>query len=257
LLVSRASSFISYGTQAKNYLVGLGADVAKVTIAINTVDVDYFRIETEKLRNGQATNLHGAPKRFLYVGNLEQGKRVDLLIEAVNRLRTKRDDFVLEIIGTGSLESLLKNLAKDNNAVEFHGYLQRSDVAKRLAEASCFVFPSEYDVWGLVLVEAMAAGLPCLASIHCGATSDLIRDDQTGFALDFENIDNVVSRLEWVLDHPTESAEMGARAADFIRNEVTLSQSAAGFVKAIAPLMTAIPATKVGEVSASAVPQAR
>lgn len=234
MLVRSASGFIAYGTRAREYLVRYGADEERVHLALNTVDTDFFCQEAARIR--QNGPIEGAPKRLLYVGNLEPGKRLDLLFRAIARLSRDRTDFVLEIVGSGSQEKELRQLAATlgvETCIQFLGFQQREAVAERLAQASCFVFPSDYDIWGLVLVEAMAAGLVCLASIHAGATTDLIRDGITGFALDFEDAEGVAQRLGWVLDHAEETRTIGDQAQRFIRKEVTLQKSAAGFVAGV------------------------
>jgi len=237
-VIARAHGFVAYGTRAKQYLVGLGAAPARVSIGINTVDVAYFRDEVTRLRSESSPN---GLQRILYVGNLEKGKRIDHLLHAARLLAASRQDFQIELVGSGSQEQGLKGLACDfglSERVRFLGFLQRPDVARRLAHACCFAFPSEYDIWGLVLVEAMAAGLCCLASVHAGATMDLIQDGTTGFSLDFEDVAAVAQRLDWVLSHPTESHKIGQEAARFIAEHASLSRSAAGFVDAVSRIRT-------------------
>ncbi len=234
-LVGGASGFVAYGVRAGEYLVGLGADASRVFIGINTVDTAYFHREVSLHREAQAPSV-GDARHILYVGNLEAGKRLDHLLEVTRLLAQSRSDFVLDIVGSGSQEGHLRELADRlgiAGRVHFHGFVQRPEVARHLARAACFVFPSEYDIWGLVLVEAMSAGLPCVASFHAGATSDLIEDGVTGFAVDFSQFERVAGRLAWLLDHPAESAAIGDRARAFILARVNLKESAAGFVAAV------------------------
>jgi glycosyltransferase involved in cell wall biosynthesis len=234
LLVSQARGFIAYGSRAKEYLISLGAEPARISIAINTVDCDYFRREVGRLRAESAVS--DGLKRILYVGNLETGKRVDHLLKVAQLLGQSRQDFLVEIVGSGSQEEYLKQLAVElgvDQRVRFFGFLQRPEVACRLAQACCFVFPSVYDVWGLVLVEAMAAGVPCVSSVHAGATSDLVRDGETGFAVDFSDSRRVADLLERLLDRPEETCRMRLSASRFVADEVSLAKSAAGFVEGI------------------------
>jgi glycosyltransferase involved in cell wall biosynthesis len=234
-LVSRASGFIAYGTRAREYLVDLGADPSRIFIGINTVETSYFQVESARLRADKEASI-GGPRRIVYVGTLEQGKRPDLLLHAVHMLARSRRDFVLDLVGSGPLERRLHELADHlaiANHVQFHGFQQRPDVARHLARAFCFVFPTGVDIWGLVLVEAMAAGVPCLASIHAGATPDLIRYGDTGFAVDFSDTRKVAEIINWLLDHPDEARAIGERASRFVAEEVNLAKSAAGFVAAI------------------------
>ena len=88
-------------------------------------------------------------------------------------------------------------------------------------------------IWGLVLVEAMAAGVPCVSSVDAGATCDLIEDGVTGVAVDFGDMEGAAEKLRWLLDHPADCERMGQLARKFIEEQVTLKKSAEGFVIAI------------------------
>ena len=90
------------------------------------------------------------------------------------------------------------------------------DIPEYLAKADCFVCPSEYDVWGLVVVEAMAASVPCVSSIHAGVTDDLICDSRTGFAMEFSNAKSVADRIDWLLNHREEAHAIGFAGGSFI-----------------------------------------
>jgi glycosyltransferase involved in cell wall biosynthesis len=233
LLIRRATGFVAYGSRARDYLLELGAAFEGVRIGINTVDTSFYGTAAQLRDNGYVDQV---PKHLIYVGHLTQGKKIDRLLRIVKNLSMKRDDFVLKIIGSGSEEANLKLLSQQlslQNIVHFEGFKQRDEVLRYLASAYCFLFPSVYDVWGLVLVEAMAAGLPCVSSLDAGATCDLIQEGQTGFAVDFCEIDGVTEKLHWLLDHPAQCELMGQRARNFIEEQVTLKKSAEGFVAAI------------------------
>jgi len=102
-----------------------------------------------------------------------------------------------------------------------------------LSRSSCFVFPTTFDIWGLVLVEAMAAGLACIASLDAGATHDLIKDGQTGLAVDFSDPESVTDKLDWLLNHSDLCARMRQQAKSFIEERATIKKSAEGFITAI------------------------
>ncbi len=233
IMVKRAKAFIAYGSAAESYLVSLGARRSRCHIAINTVDTAFFRDESVRWRG-----LHAPPARheLLYIGNLTAGKRLDRLIEAVSVLRRRRSDFVLRLVGDGPERDRLAQLAANLDVADvvcFEGFRQREEIPKYLAAARCFVFPSEYDVWGLVLVEAMAAGLLCISSILAGATVDIIQDGETGFAVDFAEADTVADRMEWVLQNPEDAERIGRNASEFVEREASLGVSALGIVHAV------------------------
>ncbi|GAI53781.1 unnamed protein product, partial [marine sediment metagenome] len=170
------------------------------------------------------------------VGYITKRKRLDKLFYVVKRLSIRRQDFVLQLVGSGPESQNLKNLAEDLHIadfVSFEGFKQKKEIPRYLAEADCFLFPSEYDIWGLVLVEAMSAGLPCISSIYAGATHDLIKDGVTGFAMDFSETEKVAERINWILENPELSKDIGQNASRFIAENVGIGKAAAGLVKAI------------------------
>lgn len=234
ILIKRAVGFIAYGTKAKEYLISLGAAADKIQIGINTTDTEFNRAETKRIRENLEDKKER--KRLLYVGYITKGKRLDKLFYVAKSLSIRRQDFVLQLVGSGPEMENLKNLAEDlhiTDLVNFEGFKQQKEIPCYLAEANCFLFPSEYDIWGLVLVEAMSAGLPCISSIHAGATHDLIKDGITGFAMDFSETEEVVDKVNWILENPELSKEIGQNASCFIAENVSLQKSAAGFVSAI------------------------
>ncbi|MCK4815467.1 glycosyltransferase family 4 protein [bacterium] len=175
-------------------------------------------------------------KRLLYIGYITRRKRLDQLFYVVKSLSIRRQDFVLQLVVSGPEMKNLKNLADDlhiTDFVSFEGFKQKKEIPRYLAEADCFLFPSEYDIWGLVLVEAMSAGLPCIASIHAGATHDLIKEGVTGFAMDFSETEEVADKINWILENPKLSKAIGRNGSRFIAENVSLEKSAAGFVKAM------------------------
>lgn len=229
-LCSNASAFVAYGSLAKEYLVKSGAKAEKVFIGRNTVDTRFFAEETAKLRAeyGKGDGI----VRFTYLGYLVPRKNVKLLLESVKIVAQKRNDFRLDIIGDGVSLDDLKNYVSENrleNVVEFHGFRQKQEIPAFFARSSGLLFQTDFDIWGLVLNEAMAAGVPCLSSPNAGATNDLIQEGITGFEVDFTNLELVANKMNWLIDHREEAQKMGERARDFILNHVTLEKAANGF----------------------------
>ncbi len=233
ILARRASRAIAYGSRAKAYLNSLGIPEGHITIALNTVDTEYFRKRVERLR---AANRNGAAKRLTYIGYLTRGKNVIRILEMIRLLRQVRDDFVLDIVGDGDDFPRLAEYVERHglqHTVVFHGYRQTREIPEFLSRSYCHLFQTDRDVWGLVLVEAMAAGVPCLSSIHAGATHDLIIDGQTGFAVDFENTQDAFDKVMWLLDHPAEASRIGRNAQMFVEQHLGMPSSAESMVDSI------------------------
>jgi len=232
LLISRAAGFITYGSAAKDYLVSLGAAPDKAYIGINTVDTTFYSEQSRQWRKPAAAG----KTRFVYVGHLTRGKRLDLLFDAAGKVLESGHEFIIDIVGDGPERANLENLACRlgiDSIVSFKGFRQKNEIPRYLGRSNCFVFPSEYDVWGLVLVEAMVCGLPSIASVKSGATRDLVIDGKTGFAVDYSDVSLVADQMCWVIEHPEEVNSMGNAASEFINEHVNLRVSSQGFLKGI------------------------
>ena len=121
--------------------------------------------------------------------------------------------------------------------VAFEGFRQRDEIPGYLARARCFAFPSDYDIWGLVLVEALVSGVPCVASINSGATLDLIRDGETGFRIDTADPTQLTESLARLVDDPALAQRIGEAGRRFVTENITIPKSAAGMVAAVRAVM--------------------
>jgi len=234
ILSKRAKGFIVYGNKAKNYLTSLGVNENKIFISINTVDTKYFNMKAMTIKKKLKDKKD--KKYLLYIGHLTKGKCVDKLFYAIKLLTYKRNDFKLILVGSGAAKNELILLAKRMGLMKFitfEGYKQREHIPYFLAQADVFIFPSEYDIWGLVLIEAMSANLPCIASIYAGATHDLIKDGVNGFAMDFSEAKKVSDKINWIIENPSLSKQIGLNAGNTILQCATLEKSAKEFLKAI------------------------
>lgn len=113
---------------------------------------------------------------FVTTALLSERKRIHMLIPA---LKECPDSVRLIIVGDGSERSRLEQLIKDNqlsDRIEMKGLLSREETAKVYAESDCFVLPSSLETFGVVYVEAMASGLPVIAT-KCGGPEDFVTND--------------------------------------------------------------------------------
>ena len=156
---------------------------------------------------------------LLYAGRLAREKRLDMLLRSVSGLGRGRD-FRLCLAGGGPQERPLRELASKlgiSDRVTFVGWVEHAQLADYYAAADLFVFPSPADAMGIVLVEAMSAGLPCVAVDKYGP-SEVVVDGVTGFLTEFDERD-FGEAVRWLLDNPFLRHRMGTaarlRARDF------------------------------------------
>ncbi len=240
-LIRRADGFLAYGSAARDYLVDLGAAPDATFLGWNTVDVTPFLARPAAIEPPP-----GAPLRLLTVAYLEPKKRIDLLLRALAEASERDLNLHLDIVGDGSDRENLEALAEELGVADcttFHGNQPHDQMPGFYERADVFTFSSSYDVWGLVLVEAMASGRVPLASIAAGATGDLVVDGECGFALDFEDTRAVADRLCRLHCNRALVETMGAAARARIRDHFSLDNSVDGWIELLDHLHATIPVT--------------
>lgn len=162
-LLRRADFAIAYGWRSARYLRTLSPELP-IVIGRNTTPAPPLRVSG---RNSSVVEL-------LVLSRAEPGKRIDLVIDAVRQLALP--NVRLTVIGGGPELENLKARASGSAGIRFRGALSPHEARESYARADIFAFASEYDVFGLVLVEAMAAGLAVVTSREPGAIADLAVD---------------------------------------------------------------------------------
>lgn len=120
--------------------------------------------------------------RLLFVGRLSAVKGVPVLLRALARGRETRPHLTLDLVGDGPDRGALERLARDlglRETVRFHGYRGQSEVAALLRETGILVLPSFAEGVPVVLMEAMAAARPVIAT-RVGGVSELVEDGLSG-----------------------------------------------------------------------------
>jgi glycosyltransferase involved in cell wall biosynthesis len=145
----------------------------------------------------------GRPYRLLTTGLLDtERKGVDILIEAIAELARERTDFHLDIIGEGrnrpGYEALTRLFGVDR-LVTFHGFKPKSEVAEFMRAADLFVLASRFENQPCVLVEAMASGLPVVATAVGGVPETV--DDGSGLLVEPSDPGAFAGALSEALDN--------------------------------------------------------
>jgi glycogen synthase len=212
----------------------------RITVVPNGVDHERYagaRATTDSL--GRL----GDPRRekvvISFCGRLVPMKNVAHLLRAF-ALVPDRDRCLLAIIGDGAERPALEREARDlgiDRAVRFVGHTDRPETF--LAASDISVLPSVYEPFGNALLEAMAAGLPCVALRPDGArvrtASDEILDDaRTGVLVDPSSPRALADALQHLVRHPEARRVMGARAREVCRDRYSWERCAARYVDLIA-----------------------
>jgi glycosyltransferase involved in cell wall biosynthesis len=227
LIVWGSDAFIAYGTKAKEYLIKLGAKENKVYISYNTTDLTKFAHLCDKYKSQKESikeNLEISNKKVIfYYGQLIKRKGVDLLLQSYKEVVETFSNVTLLLVGSGYLKNdLLTNIEQNN--LRFAKVIDDPGdeaICKYYAIADVFVLPSLEEVWGLVVNEAMACGLPVIVSNRAGSAHDLVKNNKNGYIIN-PNISDIKFAINRMLKSKKNffsfSQESSKRIVEFYPN---------------------------------------
>lgn len=140
----------------------------------------------------------------------------------------------IDFVGSGDMEAEMRDYAEQISEfvdTRFHGYASQAELPQRYADAKIFLFPSEWDPWGVVANEACASGLPVIVSPYAGVAGELIVDGDNGYIreLDVNQWTEVVVKLLTEKElYIRYSQNSQVRVAEY-----SFDNSAAGLIQAI------------------------
>jgi glycosyltransferase involved in cell wall biosynthesis len=176
---ARANIIISKeGTRLIKHLDG-----KNITYIPNSIDLKSFGKPVEFPR----------AKKIIFVGRLIERKGVQDLITAFLKINFK--DWKLIIVGRGPYKKALKNLAQDNKKIIFTGQLEQKEIIAALRTATIFVNPSYLEGLPTSILEAMACGVPVIAT-NVGGTPDIIENRENGLLFRPKDIDTLAKKIK-------------------------------------------------------------
>lgn len=204
---------------ALQYAMARGLPAARLYFLPNVVDTERFQPPRQP---------PAEPLTLLAVGRLAKEKRLDRFLTILSRLRT---DYCLAVRGLivgpqdpdqdllPELENQARYLGLVPDGVRFRGGLP--DTRSLYREAAVCVLTSDYEGTPNVLLEAMACGLPVVAS-NVGGVPAIVRHGQTGFLLEPHDTDGFAAALAEIARDPVRRLEMGRRARAFVEKNHSL-----------------------------------
>lgn len=187
---------------AASQLCREGVAPAKIRVIANGVDCDRYSAAPRKR----------PIRRIVTVANLREEKGHDTLIVAASLVAERHPDIEIALVGDGPLRASLVrqvNLRGLRGRVRFLG--ERNDIPAQLAAADLFVLPSRTEASPNALIEAMAAGLPVVAS-RVGGIPELIESGANGVLVTPDDPPALAAAIGNVIDHPSFAAALGRAA---------------------------------------------
>jgi glycosyltransferase involved in cell wall biosynthesis len=235
LLINRFDKFAVPGERAKANLIALGVKAETIFIAPNVVNNTYFseKVMEHKAVKEQVKAELGLPDRvILFVGQLIERKGLQQLLEAYKAIN--HADIGLLVVGDGPLRSQYEQYSEEHGLshVKFVGFQDMSTLPLYFAISDLFVLPSYREVWGLVVNEAMASGLPVLCSKYAGCVYDLVHEGTNGYAFDPHDPVDLTVKLAMMLEDNEKLVQMGDSSKEII-SQYTIESSIKGIVAAL------------------------
>jgi len=193
----------------------IGAPESKLRVIPNGVDLERPRQLERVTRAKATTGLVPGMRTILAIGRLDRQKGFDVLVETAPHLLSGNEDLQIVIVGEGpERETLERAIARLGLAerVLMPGY--REDIGRYLARAEVLVMPSRWEGFGITAVEAMAAGVPVIAS-DVDSLPEIVEHQRTGLLVPPEDIAALANAVRSLLADPATRSAMSdaARAA--------------------------------------------
>jgi glycosyltransferase involved in cell wall biosynthesis len=190
---SRVDAFVALNPRMRDLMISGGLPGDRIRTVPNFLEPD----------PGAGT---GARAGFLYVGRLTEEKGIRTLLEAA-RARPG----LVRVAGDGPLASVAVEAAA-RGMIEYLGHREPATLIEDIRSATALVVPSIwFEPFGMVILEAFAAGTPVIAS-RIGAIPDIVDDGETGLLVDPGDAEALAWAMGWAVDNPKRMLEMGKRA---------------------------------------------
>ena len=177
----------------------------------------------------------GSPPRLLCVGRLAPEKGQGLLLEAVAALRARGCAAHLRFAGDGPDRAWLESRAAElgvSSSVDFAGWVAPDQLRALYEETDLFVLPSLAEGIPIVLMEAMAMQIPCVAPRIAGIP-ELIEDGVDGLLYAVADVEDLTRKIRALIDSPELCAQIGLRARARVEREYDMTANTARFAAAV------------------------
>ena len=204
-LVSKLTfCLIAVSAITKNNLESIGVEDERIHIIPNGIDIE--RIERITPSSDRCD--------ILFTGRLIKEKNVDMLLEAVNRLRQTIPDIKCYIIGDGPEKERLIRLAGEHRLldnVKFFGFMEYDEIIACMKSSKSFVLPSSREGFGMVVIEAFACGVPVITIKNRRNAASMLVSKETGFVVN-PDVGELSNAIRTIITDNTLHKKMSAAA---------------------------------------------
>lgn len=198
--------FIVASKMVKRSLMFSGIEVKQIYRAPYGVEFDKFPYQPKNRDNGRL--------RLIYVGQITFRKGLHHLFQIVSTELKETCD--LSVIGFYNNSNELYREYEDSNNIKFLGFINHDDLMNYYKKSDVFVFPTLGEGFGLVLLEAMSVGLPCIVSDLAGG-DDAIDNGKNGFVFQAGNDKELSEKIRWFINNRDKISQMGEYSSSYVK----------------------------------------
>ena len=171
------------------------------------------------------------PHKFLYIGRFEKVKGVDILVQAWRKIKARNEskDWELTLVGNGALYESITAFSEIN----IINFLQPDELAIEIKKYGCFILPSRFEPWALVLHEFAAAGFPIICSDVCGAVPVFVTKNYNGYTCKPNDVDDLEKQMLKIINASDIELFSIANKSHDMGQKITPELSAASFMSVI------------------------
>jgi glycosyltransferase involved in cell wall biosynthesis len=192
-----------------NLFVKFGMPTSRVYTMPMVVDNEKFFSCNTNVRSKE-------PFSFIYVGRIVEHKNIRLLIDAFILVSSKYVDSELLIVGDGKLRFSLMNEFSHHKNIVFLGPKFGNELLDIYRMGNALVLPSAYEPWGLVVNEALSAGIPVIVSDKVGSSYDLVLKPNTGLVVKFISSKILAEKMVFLIENEEIHSELSINAFEFM-----------------------------------------
>lgn len=165
--------------------------------------------DLDRFQYNQIKREAGEPLRFIFAGHARKLKGIDLLLQCSDNLLEKSMDH--ELYFAGNIDSEYKKRIKKSSHIKQVGHLGVDQLSIAFNNADCLVLPSRFDSFGMVVVEAMASGIPAIVTENVGA-KETIHEGKSGWIIPANDEHALFQQMKWCISNSTKVRSMGNAA---------------------------------------------
>jgi glycosyltransferase involved in cell wall biosynthesis len=217
-------AFLAIGTRNRAYYESLGVPASRIHLVPYTVDNERFigvaGASGERAEVRSRLGVGGDDFVVLFASKLSLRKRAADLLRAVALVEARGKRATVLLVGSGELKSESESLARELNLSRaiFAGFVNQASLPAILRSVDAFVLPSESEPWGLIVNEAMCAGLPVVVTDQVGAASDLVKPGENGFVVPAGDVGALARAIETLAGDAAARRTMGQASLRIIRS---------------------------------------